>query len=145
VVLALRVRTQGAVPLQPPPLHPAKVEFAPIAAISVIGVPVAKLAEQVAPHVMPDGELVTVPAPPPASAIDSVLVGISAKVAVTVVAPDRVTTHGAVPLHKPPDQPAKLDPLPADAVRVTMLPLLKMDEHWLLVGLQVIPAGLLVT
>ena len=78
------------------------------AALSVTCVPVAKLAEQVAPQSMPDGLLVTRPAPAPVLAIDNVLVGISAKLAVTLWSDLTVTTQVPVPLHPPPDQPAKV-------------------------------------
>jgi hypothetical protein len=47
-----------------------------------------------------------------------------------------------VPVHPPPDQPAKVDPDDAVAVRVTVLPLVNLAEH---VAPQLIPAGLLVT
>ena len=75
----------------------------------------------------------------------SVTFSVALNVAVTLSAALIVTTHVPVPLHTPPDQLVKLDPEEADAVKVTVLPLLNTDEHWLLVGLQVIPAGLLVT
>ena len=66
VVAALRVTVQVPVPLQPPPLQPVKVEPAAGAAVSVTAVPLEKLAEQVAPQVIPAGALVTVPLPVPA-------------------------------------------------------------------------------
>jgi len=66
VVAAESVTTQAPVPVQPPPLQPPKVEPAAGAAVSITAVPLAKLAAQVAPQVMPAGELVTVPLPVPA-------------------------------------------------------------------------------
>src|SRR3989442_907034 len=66
VVAALRVTGQAPGPEQPPPVQPLKVEPAAGAAVSVTAVPLAKLAAQVAPQVMPAGLLVTVPAPVPA-------------------------------------------------------------------------------
>src|SRR5947209_20373835 len=66
VVAALRVTVQAPGPEQPPPVQPLKVEPAAGAAVSVTAVPLAKLAAQVAPQVMPAGALVTVPAPVPA-------------------------------------------------------------------------------
>ena len=66
VVAAESVTVQGPVPEQPLPLQPPKVEPAAGAAVSVTAVPLAKLAEQVAPQVIPAGELVTVPLPVPA-------------------------------------------------------------------------------
>src|SRR5881397_1096919 len=66
VVAALRVTVQAPGPEQPPPLQPLKVEPAAGAAVSVTAVPLAKLAAQVAPQVMPAGALVTAPLPVPA-------------------------------------------------------------------------------
>ena len=66
VAAAESVTTHDPVPVHPPPLQPLKVEPAAGAAVSVTAVPLAKLAEQVTPQVMPAGALVTVPAPVPA-------------------------------------------------------------------------------
>ena len=66
VVAAESVTVQVPVPEHPPPVQPLKVEPATGAAVSVTAVPLAKLAEHVAPQVMPAGELVTVPLPVPA-------------------------------------------------------------------------------
>ena len=66
VVAAETVTVQVPVPAQPPPLQPLKVEPAAGAAVRVTAVPLVKLAEQVAPQVMPAGALVTVPVPVPA-------------------------------------------------------------------------------
>src|SRR5207249_5639438 len=63
VVAAESVTTHDPVPEQPPPVQPVKVEPAAGAAVSVPTVPLAKLAEPVAPQVIPTGELVTVPLP----------------------------------------------------------------------------------
>ena len=48
-----------------PPLHDAKVEPGVAFAVSTTSVPYPNDAEQVAPHEMPAGELVTVPVPAP--------------------------------------------------------------------------------
>src|SRR6266446_2798956 len=64
VVFETRVSTQLPVPAQPP-LQPRKAEFAPAVAVSVTTELLAKLAVQVAPQLMPAGELVTVPVPAP--------------------------------------------------------------------------------
>ena len=64
------------------------------------------------------------------------------KVAVTVVAAETVTVQAQVPVQPPPLQPLKVEPLAGVAVRVTVLPLVKLTEH---VVPQVIPAGELVT
>ena len=65
-VAALRVTVQVPVPEQPPPVQPVKREPAAGVAVSVTAVPLVKLAEQVAPQVIPAGALVTVPLPVPA-------------------------------------------------------------------------------
>ncbi len=44
------------------------------------------------------------------------------KVAVTEVAAVMVAVHVPVPEHPPPDQPVKIDPLVAEAVRVIDVP-----------------------
>src|SRR5439155_10551183 len=93
VVAAESVTVQVPMPEQPPPLQPVKMEPAAGAAVSVTAVPLAKLAAQVAPQVMPAGLLVTVPAPAPALETVSTRAGV--KVAVTVVAAESVT--GQVP------------------------------------------------
>jgi hypothetical protein len=65
--LALSVSAQVALlPLQPPPVHPAKDELAPAVAASVTCVPLAKLALHAWPQLMPTGVLLIVPPPAPA-------------------------------------------------------------------------------
>src|SRR5207245_5855746 len=66
VVAVVSVTVHDPVPLHPPPLQPVNLEFAPGAAVSITGVPPIKLAEQVAPQVIPGGTLDTVPEPLPA-------------------------------------------------------------------------------
>ena len=65
--LAVRFTVHVPVPVQAPD-QPANVEPEVAAAVSVTCVPLAKLALQVAPQLIPEGLLVTVPAPVPASA-----------------------------------------------------------------------------
>src|SRR5438552_2254003 len=108
VVAALRVTVQVPVPEQPPPLQPVKVEPAAGVAVSVTAVPLAKLAEQVAPQLIPAGELVTVPLPVPAGLTVRVNV-CTVKVAVTVVAADRESVEEGVPEHPRPVQPVKVE------------------------------------
>jgi hypothetical protein len=64
VVAAVMGTVQVAVPEQPPPLQPVKVE--PAAAEAVRVTEVLKLARQVEGQLMPAGALVTVPLPVPA-------------------------------------------------------------------------------
>ena len=63
-VLPEGVKLHAAVPLQAPD-HPENIEFPVAAAVSVTAVPVAKVALQVWPQLMPVGLLLTVPAPVP--------------------------------------------------------------------------------
>src|SRR5207253_8560735 len=87
------------------------------------------------------GVLVTVPMPVPA--LETVRTKVcDAKVAVTVVAAETVTTHVPVPEQPPPLQPLKVAPTAGVAVSVTAVPLAKLAVH---VAPQVIPAGALVT
>jgi hypothetical protein len=71
VLVALRVTAQVAVPLQAP-LQPAKIDPEAGLAVSVIDVPTGTASVQSAPHAMPAGVLVTVPAPVPFFVTDSV-------------------------------------------------------------------------
>src|SRR6267378_2417602 len=91
-------------PVQPPPLQPAKVEPAAGVAVKVTAVPTVNEAEQAAPQEIPEGALVTVPLPVP------VLVTLRAKdcwtnPAVTLVAAVSVTVQVPVPEQPPPVQP----------------------------------------
>ena len=119
--LAVSVTTQvELVPLQPPPLHPPKVELAPAVSVSVTCVPATKLALHVCGQLMPGGLLVTEPVPVPARVTLNVgAPWIVLKVAVTFWFVLSVTTQVAVSLQLPPDQPAKDEPLAGVAVSVT--------------------------
>src|SRR2546427_6989810 len=141
VVAAESVTVQVPVPEQPPPLQPVKVEPAAGVAVSVTAVPLEKLAEQVAPQLIPAGELVTVPLPVPALLTVSAKLG-RLKVAVTVVAAETVTAHVPVPEQPPPLQPLKVEPAAGAAVSVTAGPLARPPAH---VAPQGGPAGALVT
>ena len=68
--------------------------------------------------------------------------GINVKVAVTVWAAFIVTAQLPVPEQPPPAQPAKLEPVAAVALNVTLVPEVKFEVQVLP---QLIPAGLLVT
>ncbi len=128
VVVAVSVTAQESVPPQPPPLHPAKVEPVAGVAVSVTSVPLAKVAEQVVPQLMPAGLLVTVPLPVPARTTASETPP-TLNVAVTVVFAVRVTLQVPVPLHPPPLHPAKLEPAAGVAVSVTLVPPAKAAEQ----------------
>ena len=65
VAAAFRARVHVDVPLQAPD-QPANVEPDAAVAVSLTDVPLANLALQVVPQLMPDGLLVTVPVPVPA-------------------------------------------------------------------------------
>ncbi len=136
------VTEQAPVPLHAPD-HPANVDPDAAVAVSVTAVPLGKFAVHVVPQLIPDGALVTVPDPVPASVTVSCSVATVAvlKVAVTDAAFVRVTVQAPVPLH-PPDHPANVDPDAAVAVSVTAVPLGKFAEH---VVPQLIPDGALVT
>src|SRR5437867_1164460 len=88
---------------------------------------------------MPEGVLVTVPAPVPALETVSAKVGVN--VAVTAEAVVRVTVQGPVPVQVPL-QPVKTDPVAGVAVRVTTVPLTKLAAQ---VAPQSTPVGVLVT
>jgi hypothetical protein len=120
---AFMVTEQPAVPEQAP-LQPAKVEPGAGAAVRVTEVPLAKLAEQVAPQLMPAGRLVTDPLPVPALVTEraKVVPEVVPNVAVTAAAAFMVTVQPPVP-EQAPLQPAKVAKEPAVAVRVTTVPL----------------------
>src|SRR3989442_3414021 len=67
---------------------------------------------------------------------------VGAKVAVTVVAAESVTTHVPVPLQPPPLQPVKVEPAAGVAVNVTAGPRAKLAEQ---VAPKMNPPGELVT
>jgi hypothetical protein len=140
---ALMVTEQVLVPVQPAPDQPEKVDPSAGNAVRTTTAPLVKLAEHVAPQLIPAGALVTVPVPVPALVTASVkLVTVALNVAVTVSAALIVTEHVPVPVHPAPLHPANVDPVVAAAVSTTTCPLVKLAEH---VAPQLIPAGLLVT
>ena len=104
------------------PLQPANVEPLDAAAVSVTEVPLAKLALQVVPQLMPVGDEVTVPAPVPAFVTLSANVDVALKVAVTARAAVIDTVQAPVPVHAPL-QPVNVEPLAAAADSVTDVPL----------------------
>jgi hypothetical protein len=113
------------------------------AAVSVTPVTKLKPALQALPQAIPDGALEIVPAPFPAFETDSVkVVGSAVNVAVTDSAALISTVQVEVPLHPPPLQPAKVEPLAGAAAKVTELPMVKGAEQ---VAPQAMPEGALVT
>jgi len=108
------------VPLHAPP-QPLNRAWVPGVAVSVTVAPTLKLAEQLAPQVIPAGPLVTSPAAEPREVTVNVT-EIGVKVAVTVVAALTVTVQVPVPLHPPPLHPANTDPATAVAVSDTVVP-----------------------
>ena len=131
---------QVPIPEQPEPLQPPNVPLVAVA-VKVTDDPAAKLAEQVTPQLMPEGELLTVPVPVPTlvTVMGYVTAG-GAKVAVTLWVPVIVMTHGAAV--QPPLQPVKVDPAVGLALSVTAVPGANTNEQ---VAPQSIPAGELLT
>ena len=127
-------------PVQVPPLQPVKAELVAGVAVRVTLVPNSKLALQAAPQSTPAGVEVTVPAPVPLFAtVSAKFCGV--KLAVTVLTASIVTVQAAVPAQAPL-QPVKVDPVPAAAVMVTLVPKAKLA---LQVAPQSTPAGVEVT
>ena len=134
VVLKVAVTLVAAVPivmvqvpvpgqLMPVPLQPAKVEACEDGvAVSTSEDPLLKLAVQIAPQLMPAGELVTDPDPVPAR-VTVTGKGAGTKLAVTEVAAVMVTVQVPVPEQPPPLQPPNTEAAEVGvAVRVTMVP-----------------------
>ena len=75
--------------------------------------------------------------------------GYGLKVAVTNCCPAAVTEHvGVIPVHPPPDQPVKVEPVFGVAVSVTMLAAVAGTVHQLFITqtlLLIIKGGLLLT
>jgi hypothetical protein len=141
-VFALLIMTVQvlAVPVQAPD-QPLKTESVVASAVKVTLLFWLKLVAQVAPQLMPVGELVTVPSPVPALVtVNGTRTAV--KLAVTVFAAPILTVQVlAVPVQAP-DQPLKVDPVVVAAVKVTLLFLLKLAAQVLP---QLIPEGELVT
>lgn len=104
------------------PLQPPNVEPLAAAAESVTEVPLAKLAVQVVPQLNPEGDDVTVPVPVPALVTAKENVVAVVNVAVTARAAVIDVVQAAVPVQAPL-QPANVEPLAAEAVNVTEVPL----------------------
>lgn len=138
---ALSVTVHVPVPVHPAPLQPPNVEPEFSAAVSTTWEPLLKFAEHVAPQLIPDGLLVTVPVPVPDFVTVKVNV-VGLNVADTDSAALIVTVQTPTPEHPAPVQPANVLPLFAVAVSVTCDPVVKLPAQVL--GHK-IPAGLLDT
>ena len=104
------------------PLQP--INFDPVdgAADNVTTVPALYGLEQSAPHEIPAGALVTVPAPVPVFVTVKAYCGVIVlKFAVTVIFAFMLTTQAFVPVQPPPVQPVKVEPAAAAAVNVTLV------------------------
>jgi hypothetical protein len=108
------------VPEQPEPLQPVNSDPESAAAVSVTEAPWSKAAVHVAPQLIPDGELVTEPVPPP------VLVTVRShtlmKVAFTDSTELTFTVHWFPAVESHPLHESNREPEAAVAVRVTEVP-----------------------
>lgn len=105
------------VPVHAPP-QPVNVEPVVAAGVNVTIAPESKLNVHVAPHEIPVGDDVTVPAPLDPFVIVSAYF-LRLKVAVIAAALSVATTHGVVPEQPPFAQPANTDSSAGVAVNVT--------------------------
>ena len=142
VVSAVMGRTQLPLPEQPPPDQPVNVEPPAGDAVNVTTVALENVSVQVTPQAIPEGALVTVPAPVPALTTVKVRSGMRVKVAVTVVSAVMGRTQLPLPEQPPPDQPVNVEPPAGDAVNVTTVALENVSVQ---VTPQAIPEGALVT
>jgi hypothetical protein len=99
------------------PVHPVNLTLPVVFAESVTCWPLAYMAEQADPQLMPAGELVTVPVLVPVFVTVRTKVGLN--VAVTLVVALTVTTQVELVPEQAPLQPLKADPSGALAFNVT--------------------------
>ena len=123
-----------AIPEQPPPVQPEKVDPPVAFAFSRTTVPASKFALQVLLQaVIPLGLLPTEPVPSPAFVTDSAYcacgVDTSLKFAVTVRPVVIMMVQGVVPEQPPPLQPVKVELLFAAADKVTDVPVARLAEQ----------------
>ena len=143
VVFAFSTTVQDPVPAQAPPPHPAKTEPLAGVAVSATLVPELNWAAHVAPQLIPDGELETVPVPVPPGVSVRVNCGGGAglNVAVTDWFEPIVMLQAPVPVHAPL-QPLNTCPAAGVAARLTDVPDTNVAEQ---VAPQLMPAGALLT
>ena len=103
----MAVKAHVPVPLQGPPLQPAKMLPGAGVATRVAIEPTGTFSVQLLPQLSAPPERVTVPLPVPILATVSVPTDVMPKVAVTLLYEFMVTVHEPVPVQSP-DQPEKL-------------------------------------
>ena len=111
--VSLVITRRHAVVPEQAPVHAEKVELDAGLAVSVMAVPVVKLALHVCPQLMPAGALLTIPVPVPEDVTVSWTVagggpGEALKFAVTDMFADRDRVHVPSP-EQGPDHPAKTE------------------------------------
>ena len=131
--------THAPVPVHAP-AQPANTEPVVAVGVSVTLVLKLKLAEHVAPQLMPAGIEATEPAPVPFFATVSTCC-VSVKLAVTAFASVIGTVQAPVPEHAP-DQPVNVEPVVATGDSETIVPESKLNVH---VAPHEMPAGVDVT
>ena len=124
------------------PVQPLNELPASAVAVNVTVLLAAKVAEHVAPQLIPAGLLVTVPDPVPALATATEVWPMTLKVAVTSFAADMTTEHGVVAPVQAPAQPTNTLPGEGVAVSETVELVAKNAEH---VAPQLMPDGELET
>jgi hypothetical protein len=122
-VLAVTLIVHVPVPAHEAPLQPANAEPDPGVAVKVTLDPELNRAEQVAPQLIPAGELVTDPEPVPVrpTLIVNCGGGAGLKVAVTLWLDESVTLHAPVP-EQAPLHPPNTEPEAGVAARLTAVP-----------------------
>ena len=141
VVLPLKTKLHVKEAPEHAPDQPANELALSGLAVRVMLVPTSKLALQACPQLMPEGLLVTVPAPGPVFMMVNRFLD-APNPADTVVGPFTKTLQLCDDPEHAPDQPVKVALPPGVAARVTVLPLVNVAVQ---VGPQLIPEGLLVT
>jgi hypothetical protein len=138
----LMVTEQAPVPVQAPP-QPLNTDPSAAVDVRVTTVPLSNFALQVAPQLIPAGELATEPEPVPVLLTSSaywVMAGV--KVAVTLWLEFNVTSHATGSVQAPL-QPLNTEPGPGVAARLTAVPEAYGAEQ--VPEEQVMPAGELLT
>lgn len=122
------------------PDHPENVDPTDGDSMRATDVPAAKLEEQPVPQLIPEGMLVTVPAPRPVRVVPKLKSG--TKTAWTATFEFSRTVQVLFPAQAEPDQPAKTEPDAEVAESVTEVPELNVAVQ---VDPQLMPVGVLLT